>query len=379
MRGEFASMTEIVDIHSAADRQDVMQKAVSHLAEGRLVVLPTAMGYVLVGSPVKSSTAEKMAELSEQHPGSLTFLSLRQPEELRDYTVTVGGAAERLIRRCWPGPVVVRLPAVADSGLFGKLPEATQTLLNTGNDAAFLCPSDPIHRYVSQLTESPLLAWQPGVFDNQVIRNAAELAERTGELPALGIESGPPRFEDGPTVVRFEGDTVEVVVEGVVSSNAVARLTSQMIVFVCTGNTCRSPMAEGIFRKILADRLETEEDRLEERGFVVLSAGLAASSGMAASPESVDAVREAGIDISGHLSRPLTDEMIEQADWIFTMTRQHREAIVASFPEFAGRIQLISRDGNDVVDPIGQSQYVYDECRDQIAGSLNQIADMILS
>lgn len=371
-------MTEIVDIHSAADRQEVMQKAVSHLAEGRLVVLPTAMGYVVACNPLQPELSDVFAEFAEEHPGSLTYLSLRQPEELRDYAATVGGAAERLIRRCWPGPVIVRLPVAADSGLFGKLPQSTRELLQEGGNAAFLCPSDPVHRYVSQMTESPLLAWQPGVNDNQVVRNAAELAERIGEIPALGIESGPPRFEDGPTVVQFDSDRVEVVVEGVVSRNAVARLTSQMVVFVCTGNTCRSPMAEGIFRKILAERLKSDEDRLEERGFVVLSAGLAASSGMAASPESVDAVLGSGVDISGHLSRPLTDEMITQADWIFTMTRQHREAIVDSFPEAAERTQLVSRDDNDVVDPIGQSQYVYDECRDEIAESLHQIADMIL-
>lgn len=368
-------MTELVDIRAADDVRDVTGRAASHLAEGRLVILPTHTGYVLAATPHKAEAVARIAELAGRHPDSGAFLSLRAPVEILDFAPELHAAADRLIRRSWPGPVVVSLPLAGDDGLFGRLSAEARKLLQTDDGVPFLCPADEVHRYVSSSLDTPLLAWAPRLKSGGLVRNAAEMPELAGDAAAFGIDSGPARFDAGATVVRFRGEDVEVTTEGVVSRNAVSRLSSRMIVFVCTGNTCRSPMAEGLFRKILAERLKSEEDRLEERGFMVISAGLSASNGMAAAVEAVEAVRSAGVDISGHLSRPLTDQMIYQADRIYTMTRQHREAIVDSLPDAADRTELLSREGRDVVDPIGQSQEIYDACREQIEEALRAIAD----
>src|SRR5882724_1714768 len=97
------------------------------------------------------------------------------------------------------------------------------------------------------------------------------------------------------------------------------------ILFVCTGNVCRSPMAEGLFRHATAGRGD----------YRVLSAGLGAMDGQVPTPHSVAAMRELGIDISGQRSRMLTPELLTRADYIFGMTHSHVDTICLLYPKAA--------------------------------------------
>src|ERR1039458_9808041 len=95
------------------------------------------------------------------------------------------------------------------------------------------------------------------------------------------------------------------------------------VLFVCTGNVCRSPMAEGIFRQAMRGRGE----------YQVLSAGLGALEGQPPSAYAIQAVKELGIDISRGRSRMLTAELVQQADYIFGMTHSHLDTVVMLYPE----------------------------------------------
>jgi L-threonylcarbamoyladenylate synthase len=137
------------------------------------------------------------------------------------------------------------------------------------------------------------------------------------------------------------------------------------IVFVCTGNTCRSPMAEAICKKLLSDRLGCTIDELPGRGFTVLSAGLAAGPGLPAASEAVAIAEAIGVDLSRHQSQLLTPELAEQATHVLGMTQGHVQAISDLL---AVKARLLSPDGDDVDDPIGQPFEVYEECAYQMAG-----------
>jgi L-threonylcarbamoyladenylate synthase len=142
------------------------------------------------------------------------------------------------------------------------------------------------------------------------------------------------------------------------------------IVFVCTGNTCRSPLAEAICKKLLADRLACAVEELPSRGFVVQSAGLAATEGCAAAEEAIGVAASLGADLSRHQSRWLTPEMAEQATHLLGMTQGHVDAIGDFFPVQA---RLLSPDGEDVADPIGQPLPVYEACARQMSKYIEQL------
>lgn len=144
------------------------------------------------------------------------------------------------------------------------------------------------------------------------------------------------------------------------------------LLLVCTGNTCRSPMAEVLAEDLLAKKHGVSRDRLAGAGVRVGSAGIMTGGGAPASPEAVVVMRERGLDLSGHVSRPLSRELVQDADLILTMTRGHLEGLLTLVPDARDRAGLLDVEG-DIEDPIGQSIEVYREVADRMVVCLDQV------
>jgi glycine hydroxymethyltransferase len=142
----------------------------------------------------------------------------------------------------------------------------------------------------------------------------------------------------------------------------------RQILFVCTGNVCRSPMAEYLFRRRIG----------ESTGWVVGSAGTLAYTGARASLPAIEALAEWDIDLSPHRSRELTPALVAAADLIVVMTEAHRQELGRRFSSAAGRTHRLTAFGaggpvSDIPDPIGQSLEVYRHTRDRIDSALSDL------
>ncbi len=145
-----------------------------------------------------------------------------------------------------------------------------------------------------------------------------------------------------------------------------------VVLFVCSGNSCRSPMAEGLFREKLPQEMR---DRV-----LVRSAGTLGLTGQPASENAVIVAREHGADISGHRSRAVTSEVIAGADIIFTMARHHRDYITANYPAWRDNVYVLRDfarknkfDDPDIFDPIGRDIERYRACCAIIAEEIERV------
>lgn len=143
------------------------------------------------------------------------------------------------------------------------------------------------------------------------------------------------------------------------------------ILFVCTGNTCRSSMAEALLKKIL------EDIGKNTKGIKIKSAGTAAMENQPATPQAISVMREMGIDLSSHRATLLTPKLIDEADLILTMTLDHKRRILEMYPEAHGKVYLLKefveekRDFLKEIDEINKKisqkrRAVYDKYKNQI-------------
>jgi protein-tyrosine phosphatase len=196
------------------------------------------------------------------------------------------------------------------------------------------------------------------------VRIDALAKELEGKVDLI-FDAGPTPYTKPSTLLKVGTAGYEIVRAGVYDERIIERLLKTTILFVCSGNTCRSPMSEAIARNILAKKLNVPEAELERKGINVVSAGSFAMPGARATPQGVEALREMGIDLTRHRSRPLSVELIHQADWIFGMSRSHVQAVRSLVPSAAEKVQTLNPDG-EIEDPIGSDVGVYKDLAVQL-------------
>jgi protein-tyrosine phosphatase len=334
----------------AAERAFTEQRAAALLEEGGLVAVPTDTVY---GIAVRGDRPEQVQRLYrlKRRPldRSMTIhLPDGSPGTVARHAPPLRGVAARLARALWPGALTLVVP---DHG---------------GQLVGLRVPDHELLRGILHRVSAPVLI---------------PSANRTGDPPASSAEAVQACFGDGldavvdggilppreaSTVVLARPDSWEVLRPGAIAATRIDELALVRILLCCTGNTCRSPMAEVLLRDHL-QRVTGHED-LHQLGLHLSSAGLAASAGHPASDGAIKAVATRGLSLALHESRLLTDDAIRQASLILVMTAAQRRAILERVPD--ANVELLRLDHQDVADPYQAGDAVYANLCSELAAAV---------
>lgn len=322
------------------------------LGEGALVLLPTETVYAIGVRADDSAAMERLWHArSDASPSALAWHA-PTVDRLREAVTIDSPMHTRILSRLLPGPVQLAIelsPQALD--LVRERLGVLSGVIDDGEHLLVRVSSHPCVTGLLGLCDFPVV--MAGAASGRATRTIEDaIGEDASRLGAI-LDAGPPPAGMGSTLIRLTRDgRYHVARPGLLQERTITRTMSRTILFVCSGNTCRSPMASAIARHLLADR----EDGLDSR---IFSAGTSTGPGAPASPEAVEAVRSMGIALDSHASRPLTRELLAQADIIFAMTGVHRDRIVQIDPESAEKVHLLDPEESDIPDPYGQPQSVY--------------------
>lgn len=364
---------KVINIFDVGDYERYTAEAGAVLRDGGVVLLPTETVYGLACCLTFAGAREKLRTLRSRAAGGTGVqrpltLHLARREDAMSFLGDVSEVGRRLMRKAWPGPVglIFDVPAARRAEVARKYGMPAGEIYDEaaggdgGGTITLRCPDHIVATDVISAARDPVVLTQAPTGNGGAALRVSDVPAEVVAGSDLVLDAGPSRYSKPSTLVRVRGDGYEVVRAGVYDQRIIERMMKTTVLFVCSGNTCRSPMAAAIARHQLATKLGVADDKIEESaGVTVMSAGSFAMPGARATPQGVDALREKGIDLSKHRSRPLSVELIHQADAIYTMTRGHRAAVLGLVPSAAEKVFTLDPSGADIEDPIGSDVTVY--------------------
>jgi len=342
-----ASSSPTLDL--SVDPEAARAAALAALDRGALVILPTETVYGIAGREDRPEALERLARLKQQRTSPFS-LAVDGVARLEDRLLPLTGPAARVAARWWPGPVTQVLAARQGPSLGVRVVgHAWTRSLLAACPSAVLLPS----------------ANRPG---EPAPRALSDLDAGVAEQAAVVVDGGRCALGESSTVVEAGRATLAVLREGVVSRADLQRHALGRVLVVCSGNTCRSPMAAALLRRALERRAGPEGRLLLPE---VGSAGTWAREGSGASRGALRALRSRGLDLSEHSSRPFATGLLERCDLVLGMTREHLEAARSGLGELPVPLELFDPAGAEVEDPFGGSPADYEAC----AATLERMAE----
>ncbi len=360
--------TQILKIKDPVKDIEAIKKAAQCVDSGGLVVFPTETVYGIACRADKKSLA-RLDEVKKRDTDKRYTLHIGDKNKVQDFVPSLTLPEKKLVKNGWPGPLTIVFEI--NKKEIGKPGSELAELLYRDNTIGIRCPSNDIAHRLLSLCDFPVIAPSANIAGKEPATNADDAFEQLDGLVDMILDGGTCKYKKSSTVVKISPAGFSILRAGVYSERQICKMLTVNILFVCTGNTCRSPMAQGFAKKALAEKLGCGVDQLVQMGYKVASAGVSAVNGIGASAEAIRFCETRNADISGHKSRRITAEMIKEADYIFAMSAGHKNDIIQLCPDAQKRCLLLS-DSGDISDPLGGDFQAYKICGGTIEKSVNK-------
>lgn len=367
-----------IKIHPERFNSTDLQPAVSILQRGGLIAYPTETVYGLGANIYDQKAVRKIFEIKRrerQKPLSVMIASHVQVEEL---CMDLPNYAYNLIATHWPGPLTLILRASA------RVPDY---ITSADNKIGLRMPDHCITKALMKLHREPITSTSANVSGVEAPVRAQEVVNTFADKIDLIIDGGECKVKIPSTVLDATGEAPRILRAGAISFLQIERCLQRSqkmksrtfkILFACSGNSCRSPMAEGLLKSKLPVELK---DRV-----TVQSAGTLGLNGNPATNFAIEVTQDLGANIFHHRSQGLTEELVKDADLIFAMAPEHRIFLQNHYPEVRENVFLLksfARDPDDkyderIEDPIGGNLEVYKKCVQIIDSELDRILPRLI-
>lgn len=371
--------TKVIKLDQTNMDLSKIREAATIVDNGGLVAFPTETVYG-IACRIRNKSLSKLNDIKRRNPDKCYTLHICNKSEVNKYVPRIALRAKKLIENGWPGPLT--LVFELDYNEINKqkkiLEKEIFINLYKNNSIGIRCPDNPIASSLLQETKNPVIAPSANISGQSPAVNAKEVLEQLSGKIDLLIDAGSCKYKQSSAVVKIGKMGIEILRPGIYSQAQLNDMSTVNFLFVCTGNTCRSPMAEGIFRKYLVEKLQCKVDQLEQAGYKISSGGIMDTSGFPASPGALEACAVKGVDLRFHRNKGLTKKIIEDSDLIFVMEQIHRDRIISISHEAADKCFLLAGD-NEIADPIGHYQEFFNHCADVIEAAVKErISEFII-
>lgn len=323
--------TRVIKLNPDFPEAPLINEAAEVLKNGGLVAFPTETVYGIAANNLNKETVDRLYEIKKRPKDKPFSVHIADFNSLGQLGIVFSEDTERVARRFWPGPLTL----VA----FNNKKEKIGLRMPDNNIAALLIKKAGV----------PVIAPSANMSGGRAPVSAEEVLAEMDGLVDIILDGGRARIGIESTVMDVTSRPFRVLREGAIPAKEA--LVDYSILFVCTGNSCRSVMAKALMEKFVNESGISEKVHID-------SAGTSTFAGIGAAPNTVSVLKDEGVDVSGHRGKNINKDILKRSDIIFVMERYHRSAIISMMPEIKDRVRLL-REDSDIPDPIGRSVEEY--------------------